>query len=342
MFGMKMPKMGKSSPEVLTAADGTFVMEDVAPMGMGAILYHQPPKGFTSAEETAGMAGTLMIMLNEKGEPNPVELRYRPTAGLGGIVYLPDGTTPAADVRVSARPDGRTDQTEAMTGKDGRFRVDVPPGAGVEVRATTEATVASVYTKIPDKGAPADVTLTLQAYAIVSGTVKDSEGNPVKGINVSQHSRSGDSMIGFMRLPGMTAAQAISDVDGHYEITKLEPGEVTIQARVNNGFMMGASTKGGREIHRTGADRALHRRRRAPRRRRLRPRDRRSHRGRRPQRGQRACCGCHHPCHLQRRRRHDEEPEERRRGEVQRPGNRTRHEHHALRQPPRLQPAAQG
>jgi hypothetical protein len=89
--------------------------EDQVPLGAAKIVVSAPgfPTGERSLELVAGAPGKLRVEL--KALPSPSQVR--------GIVRSFGGTGLIAKIRVE--PLG----TESMTGLDGRFEIDVPPGS---------------------------------------------------------------------------------------------------------------------------------------------------------------------------------------------------------------------
>jgi len=158
-----------------------------------------------------------------------------PAAALSGVVVdrETDQPLPKANVvAMSARPDpnaqfGTAAVSNAMTGADGRFRLDVEPGE-YKVSARAEGYSGETLTlTVGDSGA-SDVRLALGRGLSIRGGVVDARGQRVGGIRVGAVTTDVDSP----RWAGM----ATSMPDGTYEIAGLAAGAFNLVAQSELGF----------------------------------------------------------------------------------------------------------
>jgi len=158
-----------------------------------------------------------------------------PAAALSGVVVdrETDQPLPKANVvAMSARPDpnarfGTAAVSNAMTGADGRFRLDVEPGE-YKVSARADGYSGETLTlSVGDMGA-SDVRLALGRGLSIRGRVVDARGQGIGGLRVG-------AVTGDVDSPRWGGA-ATSMADGTYEIAGLAAGEFNLVAQSELGF----------------------------------------------------------------------------------------------------------
>lgn len=246
-FGMMripgMPRPPKSS-ESVTAGDGSFILEEVSPSGPMLVLYYKTPPGFTP-EGQQMMEGQTLVQMKADGTPPEVELRFHPAAGLRGIVYQSDGSTPAGGVTVKLEKAAQMTPATTTTAETGRFIIDAPYDKPIVIRAESETAIASQQLTLPSGQTPPELKLVLQQFASVSGHVRDEEGNPLKGVSISAHSNK-DVAPGMFDFRAMMNTDAVlTDDSGAYLISKVEPGDLRIAVNLGAGMMPGFNRGGG-------------------------------------------------------------------------------------------------
>lgn len=110
----------------------------------------------------------------------PVNLELRPAKHIRGKVLLPD-KKPCGGTRISYR-EGATVYEETYTNNNGQFTLKVPGGPGaIAVAAPAGYIFPSPVDIQVDLGAATDVELKpieLESLPVVTGTIKDADGNP--------------------------------------------------------------------------------------------------------------------------------------------------------------------
>lgn len=143
--------------------------------------------------------------------------RDRPVAGASVIVWRREGHEYELLDRSFRQ---RREVARTQTDRDGRFRVRLSPGTPhlVSVSATGHPT-----TWRSDCYAGQRLVVRLQAAAAIEGRVTDKNGAPVAEV-VLRGSRRGIGIEG----PGVVF-EGSTDADGHYRLTGLEPGPVSLE-----------------------------------------------------------------------------------------------------------------
>jgi protocatechuate 3,4-dioxygenase beta subunit len=218
------PGEGEERDSVLTAADGSFVFEDLAP-GVPLDLVATHP-GYAP-----GAAPGVAVPA-----PAPVRIVLALSSRVSGRATGPDGK-PVAGASVTLNESNRRfssalweaaarHQHRGVTDDEGRFSfVDVSPGAfelSADAPRHQEAVLRGLEVK-PGQDL-AGVEIVLPAGAAVEGRVSSPEGRPVEDaeVMVAEPSRRGSP---FSSLRDGT------DAEGRYRIEGISPGPHTLEVR---------------------------------------------------------------------------------------------------------------
>jgi Carboxypeptidase regulatory-like domain len=224
--------------EVTTGTDGTYSFTGL-PSGNYEIQFSAPAGTDYVNQYYNGIAGTY-----EDGAPTPVVVRAGATTShidatlvsggeVTGMVTDPSGR-PVPGANITVYDDGGQQYGNATTGQDGTYTVMGLPITGsyrVFVQAPSGSTLASEYyahgstlataTPVPVTvgQTTANVDATLAQGGSISGTVLDSQGNPVGGAELNLTDSSGNPVDTFVPV----------QTDGSYEITNLLPGTYKLE-----------------------------------------------------------------------------------------------------------------
>ena len=210
-------------PAVVSAADGTFAIEGIAP---GAYEIWASAKGFadTAKLKVDAVAGATVGDLSLALPPGSslagrVLRKADGSAVAGAVVWVKTDATPfsfaPADI-TGGTPTAPTDAPNATTKDDGSFQIDglTPGKVTLEVRAADFAPRTIAGTEVPG----AATIVEMSAGGALEGIVFDKAGRPAEGRQVLiQQGMMGQ---GFVRT-------AATDRVGHYRIERIPPGSYT-------------------------------------------------------------------------------------------------------------------
>ncbi len=213
-----------AGPEgTVTAADGTFTLEDLSPGVALDLTVTHPGYGPGAAPGVAVPSeDTVRVVL-------------QPASRVSGHVTGPDGK-PVAGAEVALREESarvlgdpfvrlppRSPHQE-VTDDEGAFSfADVAPGA-FQIAAAAPGHQRALLKGLEAKPGQdlSGIAILLSPGATVEGTVRSTDGKPVEDAEVSvADGSSGDS------------SQTSTDADGYYRIEELPPGPHTLEARAN-------------------------------------------------------------------------------------------------------------
>lgn len=221
-----------TTKEVATLSDGTFELWAPVSGGRG-----RNPQNNLEAEAD-GVRGAARVRIAD-GEAEEVRITLEPRATLSGRAVDPDGQGVGGieiqAIRMERRGRGAPDTTPeipyAMTGEDGRFRME-------NIRAGRTMLIASAIPGYvpPDQlnvnlsaGEENEVTIELQRTKPFEGIVVDSEGTPVTGAEVTLTEPRGGWM-GRIMAPGAV----YTDSGGRFELGNLPAGADALALRVSH------------------------------------------------------------------------------------------------------------
>lgn len=200
---------GPSAGGVMSAADGTFTVEGLAP-GPHTIEVRRPGSGATAASVKADAPAT------------GVRVVLPPTRVLSGRVLGAGGRRFSVSVRGPAGGGGRGSRLASGTvGDDGTFRLDVP-GDGPFALYVQGGGDESRYAIVEEVRPNVEVTVTLQEGASIGGTVDAADG-------------------GALPTPVYVGAESdrwqvsvTAEADGRFVLKGLPPGRYRLRAFAQN------------------------------------------------------------------------------------------------------------
>lgn len=136
-----------------------------------------------------------------------------------------EGGSPVPEARVDVTVvihlfnGGSQSGRQLVTQADGWASLTTEPGAVLTVRASTAEGVGEVEAKAPPVGTPLEVTVTLQEWASVSGTVY-LDGAPIAEIPVD--------VVGTNLLIQRSMGAIKTDAEGYYYFSQVPPGMIKI------------------------------------------------------------------------------------------------------------------
>ena len=220
--GMSLLPGDDVPPDALTAADGSFVLADLAPGRRFDLTVTHPGYGPASAPGVAVAA------------PAPVRIVLEPAARVSGRVAGPDGK-PVAGATVTLAEEARSGSSSRVSRRmanaddEGGFSFGgVAPGPlALSAEAPRHQTAELRGLEVKAGQELAGVDLVLPAGAAVEGRVLSPEGRPVAEAVVAVNEASRGRSVYFSPL--RTAA----DADGHYRIDGIAPGPHTLEVRAD-------------------------------------------------------------------------------------------------------------
>jgi hypothetical protein len=208
-----LPDGGGSPRTALAAADGQFVLEDLAPGG-----YHL----WGEAGPLTGLASQpLWLTLGDRHDGATVELDPGATVS-GRVVREGDGAALAGAEVSLADSDGVLPPFATETDGQGHYRLEgVPPGRYfLDVRAAGRATARRALV-VKEVGALPQDAVALGPPASVVGRVLTRGGAPVAAAQVTARVR------GIGRAPGRAFVTRTDD-GGRFALREIDAGEITL------------------------------------------------------------------------------------------------------------------
>ncbi len=203
-------------------SDGAGAFRITVPFREPAPLYIDAPEGWVLEAEPTGMPGLVYVRGVTGGEERTQDLNLSRGVSLHGKVTTADGA-PAAAIQVYGQESPGWRRASATTRDDGGFNLTVLRGKSLTVTAYSEAGSGEKTVEIPAAGAPPEVTIVLDEFASISGTVKDAKGTPVPGVTiVTMRITEGGRR---MTSSGMNLT---TDSQGNYTKDKLMAGTMSI------------------------------------------------------------------------------------------------------------------
>ncbi len=217
-----------------TEPDGTFRIDHVS-AGSYVLRQEREPgaRGFGQTSNTVpvdvdGTNDVTGLEIVVQPEPDAKE-----GAGtIAGVVLSPTGT-PAANVRVDAkRVDNPRETAGASTDEDGRFELTKLRGVAYDIAVDDTVGMA----KQPAITVGSDITIRLQAPAVIGGVVVAATGEPVPGATVElkdlQENAPEPNIATIMRgLFRQDSGGKTTDAYGRFEFPKVAPGNYTVAAK---------------------------------------------------------------------------------------------------------------
>lgn len=161
-------------------------------------------------------------------ETAEVRIEVEQLTPLDGIVYMPDGKTPAANAEVGVqtrgggrfRPEPAALDEAVKTDVAGKFQVKLPVGTNQTLIARHEVGRTEMEVTVPAEGFKEPVTLTLRAYGSIAGKVTDPDGTGMATVNVTILQRNEGG--GFANTTVQT------DANGTYSSREIMAGNVRV------------------------------------------------------------------------------------------------------------------
>jgi len=224
-----------------TAGDGTFKFENVS---SGAYWIRTDGAGAISMFGARGRqreSASVRVEVDGKNDITGVEIIVSGSAApaeesgqgtIKGSVIKEDGT-PAADVRVEGRAVGNPGRSYgATTADDGTFELDELRGPVFDLTVSSDLGIAK------QQAVPVGTTVTLKLTppSSLSGYVVDLAGEPVVAarVRLTNQDDAGKVSSFVTLMQGMLGAEPggqSTDANGHFEFTKLAPGEYVVKAQ---------------------------------------------------------------------------------------------------------------
>jgi hypothetical protein len=164
------------------------------------------------------------------------------TGAIAGIIVSGDSSrAPIRRAIVTLSGSGTRANRSAITNDDGRFQVERLPAGRYTVTATKHAYLPAAYgARRPGRagtsillgdGQRVDVSIAMTRGAVLAGTVRDENGTPMPGVQITalDAQRPGSISLG-VRMGSESAVT--TDDRGAYRVFGLAPGEYVIAATV--------------------------------------------------------------------------------------------------------------
>jgi uncharacterized GH25 family protein len=222
-----LPAMPDRGPvEAVSGADGTFLLEDLAPGGNLDLTATCPGYGPGSAPGVAVPSVEpvrLVLQSNVRVSGRALDPDGKPVSGASVVVA--EETAMSFGGQSSLFPAGRSHR--GTTADDGTFSLDdVSPGP-IELFADAphhqQANLKGLEVK-PGRDL-AGVEVVLPAGGVVTGKVVSADGRPIPEATVAVNQPSPGG------VPSFTAQRTTTDAGGEYRIEALSPGPHTLEAR---------------------------------------------------------------------------------------------------------------
>ena len=213
--------------EVRLLGEGVRQLGRADPQGVARFYGIEPGRYVLAAESPAHLPAKLEVSL--ASPPLEVELLLHRGHTLCGMATVAGGR-PLAGVEVSGEVAGAGPGRRAVTGEDGRYRLEGLPAGTVEVEArsqTMSPSVLAAAVEFPD-GPPVEMTVDFMFAepARLKGRVIDFAGRPVPGASVS------------IAIQGSFAPFETSCAeDGSFEFAALPEGAAELSARAAGGVL---------------------------------------------------------------------------------------------------------
>ena len=194
-----------TEPPVLTDAAGRFTIS-----GLREGTYR------VTAEAAGGQARVTREGVTVGSD---LTLEVEALAGVEG--RFTDGTKPVE--RYTLTLAGPTGRSKRIHNAQGRFSMQgLDPGT-YTLEAKADAGVASAEVEV-EEGSTADVDLSLESFATLSGTVTTASGEPISGLMVIVHGKDGSMDVGA-GLKMLMGGGPKTDRRGKFEVGQVPPGE---------------------------------------------------------------------------------------------------------------------
>ncbi len=174
---------------------------------------------YTLGVEAPAGVGQVEVELDGAAPRGDVVIRLARGATLGGVVLDAAGA-PVAEATVTAQRTQTFDERYAITGADGRFRIDGLAATTLAVFAT-RAGDASAVTTVDLATPPGELRLTL-APATIAGVVVDPSGRPVPEARIDA--------LPDGAMAALIRAADVADGAGRFELGPLTAGSYRLQA----------------------------------------------------------------------------------------------------------------
>jgi len=168
------------------------------------------------------------ILLSEKQPSASVNIILKRGGSIAGKVTNSDGT-PISQVRLQLdhrgfEGDRHSDQPEAWTMSDGRYRFFYVAEGRVNIRASADGYVTQRHSvELAEEEHLSDVNFTLARGHQISGMVIDDKGSALKDARVSA----------YPQYSAKGSGSATADATGYYAITNIGEGKFTVAASVS-------------------------------------------------------------------------------------------------------------
>lgn len=231
------PPAGAAGPprgSALTREDGSY-----------ELIVGSPGKAFVTVQSADGrstLPGRTAVIPD--ADAYSLDLDFGGVTVAGVVVdALTEAPLPQADVSAAhEKPTQATGAARAVSGPDGRFQLDLEPGAyRLSARiADRDYAPANVAVDIGEGGAP-EVRLAMQRGAAISGRVLDAGGRGVLGLNVT--ATAGEP-------PLVSVASATTQADGSFRLSGLreEPQSVAAGSELGGFAVRTGVTPGEGEL----------------------------------------------------------------------------------------------
>jgi hypothetical protein len=227
--GIPAPSSGPQRMTALTREDGSYEM-----------IVGEAGRIMMRAESTVGGTRFQMRMITVADvDAQTIDLDF-PAGGISGIVVDEETGAPIARASIGAmakKPGPAAGN--AITAADGRFTIDVDPGA-FRLRAAAEGYAPETVEVTVGESPVADTRIALSRGGQLRGKVLDSHGRPAPGVRVAARAEADDGV----------SASVTSSVDGTFEFSTLRPGSYSLAAgSALSGFgILGGVTPGAADV----------------------------------------------------------------------------------------------
>ncbi|MEO8376188.1 MAG: carboxypeptidase regulatory-like domain-containing protein [Candidatus Sumerlaeota bacterium] len=209
------------SPFTISDKDGKFSLS--IPSQTNIVLYSNAPGKWVSMGMSELFPDTNTITLTPNQIKSGEEIVWKFVIGyaIKGKVLEENGNA-SSSAFISAIFPGIEQRNTAV--EEGAFTLYVPMQGRWEVTAQGDLGFGREAAIVPEVGELPEILIHLKAYATVSGTVKDTDGRPVVGLNMDAANGSSTTQWGWPH-------SSRTNENGYYFFDKLMDGPVSVSVR---------------------------------------------------------------------------------------------------------------